>query len=115
MYHTVLGSSPGAAIFGRDMLFDIPYLVDWNKIGNRRQAQIDRDALRKNREWVDFDYEVGQKCLLRKDGNLRKSETESEGPYLITQIYTNGNIRIQRGRISERLNIKRVIPYHEDT
>ena len=26
-YHTLLGSSPGAAIFGRDMLFDIPYLA----------------------------------------------------------------------------------------
>ena len=25
-YHTVLKASPGAAIFGRDMLFDIPFL-----------------------------------------------------------------------------------------
>ena len=24
-YHTMLKTSPGAAIFGRDMLFDIPY------------------------------------------------------------------------------------------
>ena len=24
-YHNVLKTSPGAAIFGRDMLFDIPY------------------------------------------------------------------------------------------
>ncbi len=27
-YHTVLKASPGAAIFGRDMLFDIPFLCD---------------------------------------------------------------------------------------
>ena len=27
-YHTVLKASPGAAIFGRDMLFDIPFLAD---------------------------------------------------------------------------------------
>ena len=33
-YHTVLKASPGAAIFGRDMLFDIPFLADWNKIGD---------------------------------------------------------------------------------
>ena len=32
-YHTVLKSSPGAAIFGRDMLFDIPYIADWAAIG----------------------------------------------------------------------------------
>ena len=27
-YHTVLKASPGAAIFGWDMLFDIPFLAD---------------------------------------------------------------------------------------
>jgi hypothetical protein len=28
-YHTVLKASPGAAIFGRDMLFDVPFIADW--------------------------------------------------------------------------------------
>ncbi len=32
-YHTVLKASPGAAIFGRDMLFDIPFIAD---LKNRR-------------------------------------------------------------------------------
>ena len=36
-YHTVLNASPGAAIFGRDMLFNIPYLADWTQIGDNRQ------------------------------------------------------------------------------
>jgi hypothetical protein len=27
-YHTVLKASPGVAIFGRDMLFDIPFIAD---------------------------------------------------------------------------------------
>ena len=35
-YPTVLKASPGAAIFGRDMLFDIPSIADWNKIGDYR-------------------------------------------------------------------------------
>ena len=30
-YHTVLKASPGAAIFGWDMLFGIPFLADWKK------------------------------------------------------------------------------------
>jgi hypothetical protein len=33
-YHTVLKASPGAAIFGRDMLFDIPFIADWKKMEN---------------------------------------------------------------------------------
>ncbi len=35
----VLNASPGAAIFGRDMLFDIPFIADWKKwkiIGNAK-------------------------------------------------------------------------------
>jgi hypothetical protein len=31
-YHTVLKASPGVAVFGRDMLFDIPFVANWNKI-----------------------------------------------------------------------------------
>jgi hypothetical protein len=37
-YHMVLKASPGAAIFGRDMLFDIPFMADWHKIGEQRQS-----------------------------------------------------------------------------
>ncbi len=36
-YHTGLKVSPGAAIFGQDMLFDIPFIADWQKIGELRQ------------------------------------------------------------------------------
>jgi hypothetical protein len=31
-YHTVLKASPGAAIFGQDMLFDTTFVADWRKI-----------------------------------------------------------------------------------
>jgi hypothetical protein len=33
-YCTVLHASPGAAIYGQDMLFNIPFLADLNKIGD---------------------------------------------------------------------------------
>jgi hypothetical protein len=36
-YHTVLKASPGAAIFEQDMLFDVPFIADWQKIGEHRQ------------------------------------------------------------------------------
>jgi hypothetical protein len=32
-YHTVLKVSQGAAIFECDMLFNIPFVADWHKIG----------------------------------------------------------------------------------
>jgi hypothetical protein len=40
-HHTVLKASPGAAIFGQNMLFDIPFIADWKKVGEHRQQLTD--------------------------------------------------------------------------
>ena len=114
-YHTVLKASPGAAIFGRDMMLDVPFLADWNKIGDYRQRQTDRNTARENKARVDWDYKVGDKVLLRKEGILRKSETKwQKAPWTIVQVHTNGTIRIQCGTKFERLNIRQVTPYFEE-
>lgn len=112
-HHTVLRSTPGAAVFGRDMLFDVPYLADWTEIGRRRQELVDRNTERTNKARVDYDYTVGQKVTIKSDGILRKSEDKNTGPFVITQVHTNGTVRIQRGSVSERLNIRRIDPYFD--
>ena len=112
-YHTMLGSSPGSAVFGRDMLFDIPYLADWVTIGRRRQEQVDKSNTLENKRRLDYDYKVNDKVLIIKKGIIRKVEDPNEGPYTITQVHTNGTVRIQRGAISERLHIRRLHPYVE--
>jgi len=74
-YHTVLKASPGRAIFGQDMLFDIPFVADWNKIRDYRQSQTDRSNKRESNKRVDYNYKVSDKVLIRKDGTLRKAES----------------------------------------
>ena len=39
-YYTVVKYTPRAAIFVRDMLFNNPYIADWNEIGRRRLKQV---------------------------------------------------------------------------
>ena len=97
-YHTALKASPGAAIFGWDMLFDIPFLADWNRIVEYRQSQTDHNTERENRSRHDWDYQVGDLVLLVKDGILRKGESKYESdPWTITSVHANGTIRIQCG------------------
>ena len=110
----VLKASPGTAIFGWDMLFSIPYLADWNKIGDHRQRQTDLNTERENNSCRDYAYKVGGKVLIGKDGIIRKSEScyDSE-PWRITSVHTNGTIRDERGTKSERINIQRVTPFFE--
>ncbi len=60
-YHTVLKASPGAAIFGWDMLFYIPFVADWRKIGEQRQSLTNRGNQQENAKQIDYDYKVGEK------------------------------------------------------
>jgi hypothetical protein len=110
----VLKAPPGAAIFGRDMLFDIPFIADWQNIGERRQRLTDLNNARENKGRIDYDYKVGQKVLLRKEGVLRNAESRWHiKPWLITSVHTNGTITVQRGNKIERMNIRRVKPFEE--
>jgi hypothetical protein len=116
-YHTVLEVSPGAAIFGQDMLFDTPFIADWQKIGKYWQQLTDLSNARENEGRIDYDYKISQKVLLRKEGILRNAESRwHKKPWLITtvHIHTNGTITVQHGNKLERMNIRRVKPFIED-
>jgi hypothetical protein len=97
------------------MLFDIPYLADWHKIGEYRQKLTDKNTLRENKKRVDYDYKVNEKVLIAKDGILRKTESRYDNdPWTIVSVHTNGTIMVQRGNKSQRINIRRVTPFFEE-
>jgi hypothetical protein len=114
-HHTVLKASPGAAIFKHDMLFDIPFVADWHKIGEQRQSLTDGGNQRKNAKCIDYDYKVGDKALVINEGILHKAEsTYGKEPWTINTVHTNGTIRIQCGTRMEQLSIWRVQPFSDD-
>ncbi len=97
------------------MLFDIPFIADWQKIGEHRQRLTDLNNAHENRGGIDYDYKVGQKVLVQKEGILRKSESIWHSkPWLITSVNTNGTIMVQRRNKLERMNIRRVKPFVEN-
>jgi hypothetical protein len=97
------------------MLFDIPFIADWQKIGEYRQRLTDLGNAHENKGRIDYDYKVGQKVLLQKAGILRNAESRwHKKPWLITTVHTNGTITVQRGNNLEWMNIWRVKPFMED-
>jgi hypothetical protein len=99
-YCIVLKASPGVAIFGCNMLFDILFITNWNKIRDYGQHHTNLNTACKSSTPVDYDYEISDKVLLRQDGILRKAESPySKKPWTITTVYTNGAIRIQCKKI----------------
>ncbi len=71
------------------MLFDIPFMADWQKIGEHRQRLTDLNNARENKGRIYYDYKVGQKVLLRKEGILRNAESRwHKKSWLITSVHT---------------------------
>ncbi len=97
------------------MLFDIPFTADWQKIGEHKKRLTNLNNARKNEGRIDYDYKVGQKVLLRKEGILRNAESRWQNkPWLISSVHTNGTITVQRRSKIDRMNIRRVKPFEED-
>jgi hypothetical protein len=89
------------------MLFNIPFIADWNKIGLSTACE--------NKKCVDYDYKVGDRVLVVQDGILCKAQSpHGKEPWTITTVHTNVTVRIQRGTKLEQINIRRVTPYTDD-
>ena len=97
------------------MFLDIPYVADLLNIREKRQLIVDKDLRRENAKRFAFDYKVGEQ-VLKKHHEWSKFGERWGGPYKISKVHVNGNVTIKlRDEVLERLNIRRVKPYHEPT
>ena len=95
------------------MLLPIQIKTDWARIRQRKQDMINVNNRKENAKRIEHEYRVGEKVLLEKPGLISKLSAPRTGPYRITHTYTNGTVRIQRGVVNERVNIRRLTPYKE--
>ena len=113
-FHTTSQATPGQLVFGRDMILPIAMRADWQAIQARRQSAIEHNNAVENSNRIEHTYEVGDNITYAKHGKLRKLVPPRRGPYQVTHVYTNGTVRIQRGRINERVNIRHIAPFVEN-
>jgi hypothetical protein len=110
-YNSATDATPAQLVFGRDMMFNITALTNWKALSLRKQRLIDKANTRENSKRVDFDYKVGNQVYIVHDGIQCKLDSPKSGPFVITDVFTNGTVRIQRGLVNERINIRRLEPH----
>jgi hypothetical protein len=109
---TTLGSTPGALAFSQGMFLNVLLIADWQAIACTCEHHVNENLRRANRKQCQFDYALGQQ-VLKKVHNPTKLGVRMEGPYTIERIHVNGNLTILLCEgITERINIRRVLPYH---
>jgi len=113
-YHTTLQKTPGQLVFGRDMILNVKHIANWEYIRQRKQKLIDKNNQRENSKRIPYQYQEGDKILLKK-GTEFKYEQPYSGPHEIVKVNKNGTVRIQKGVVTETVNIRRITPYQEAT
>ena len=107
-------STPGQAVFGRDMLFNFASVVEWRVVNAARQSQVDIDNARENAKRVTYDYVIGNQVYVEMTGIYRKLDYRRQGTYITTEVFTNGTVQVQHGQVNERINIRRLKPHFDE-
>ena len=110
-YCTTTKVSPGQLVFGRDMLFNIPYKPNWEDITAQKQKEITNNTTSENKRRVNHDYKIIDNVLVYRYGIFRKLDRLFLGPFRIIQVYTDGAVRIQREIVTERIDMRRLTLY----
>ena len=113
-YHRTLGISPGALVFHRDMIMDVPFVANLLLLHDKRQAVIDYNLRRENQRRYNYDYKQGQQVLeiLSKPTKLGQ---RTKGPFVIEQVHANGTLTIRRSPLlTDRVNIRHVRPFFQN-
>ena len=109
--HSLYDATPAQLIFGRDMIYDLSFKPDWDRlIQQRRTARLKNNA-RENRGRIDYQYQVGDQVMINHDELQRKLLPKRDGPYEVVRVYDNGTIKIRKGVIVQRINFRRLVPY----
>ena len=85
----------------------------------QRRVQALANNKKKNKKRLKHKYKVGDKVLIvlkpYERAKKPKISPPTEGPYKITKVYTNGNVRIARDGYEEDISIRRLRPYYSKT
>ena len=93
------------------MTLNIPLITDLQLPHQHRQTLIDKQLQQSNLHHQHADYQPGDSILLLMD-NPSSLQDCAFGPFLITQVHTNGTVTFQRSQfIQERINIPQIKPY----
>ena len=110
-YHTTLKASPAQLVFQRDMLLPLQFKADWARIREQKQAQTDRNHRNENKSRIPHEYKKGDKVLVTIMRKHTKLATPQEWPYEIVSVNANGTVWIQKGAVTDTVNLQRVTPY----
>ena len=95
------------------MFIPVNFEVDWEKIKQNKQNQINKNNTRENSKRIPHTYQIGDLVMVQEPGIIRKLSLPRKGPFTIVQTHQNGTGTIEKQPYTtERINIRRIQPFH---
>ncbi len=85
-------------------------------INNECRKLVEVSNAKENRSRLPQQYSPGDQILILLDADERRGQPKlsvpTRGPFTITAVHTNGTVTINRGNITETINIRRIKPFY---
>ena len=91
--NATLETSPGALVYNRDMIMDVPLIANLTTIRDRRQNLIDENLIRQNSKRIEHHYRRGN-MVDQIVFDKTKLSQRSHGPYRIVETNCSGTLTI---------------------
>ena len=92
------------------MILNTQYQSDWTVIKAHKQQLIHKNNIIENSKRIPHQYKVGDMVIL-ENHCANKYEQPYKGPYLVTQVNTNGTVHLKIGAVMDTINIRCIHPY----
>ena len=86
------------------------YLADWTATKACKQQLIHKNNIIENSKHIPHQHKVGDMVML-ENHCANKYEQPYKGPYLVTQVNTNGTVHLKIGAVMDTMNIRCIHPY----
>ena len=70
--------------------------------------------MKENKSRKPYDYQVGQKVLLKNKQTTKFGTDTYGGTYTIQSVHAdNGTVKMVKGNVSDTFNIRNIVPYYD--
>ena len=69
------------------------------------------DNLREKSRQVTHEYTICDQIYAEMTGIYHKLDYKKQGPYIITEVFTNNTVRFQPGAGNNNINLRRLRPH----
>ena len=87
-------TTPGALVYRRYMIMDVPLIANLSAIWDGRHQMIDENVIKQNKKRIEHHYRVGDR-VEQIVWNKTKLSQRSDGPFRVLVTHCKSNLTIQ--------------------